>query len=157
MKKLCDDKRPIQSIRKGKAVVAVGSRGITKIVAYSDVGPTGYAAPWLAVYEGDHLRLRFEAAGWVISYADPVPAQPPPNSPVGVPVISALRHASRPELFTLFIPMGERVVYLYVRRTQGWHVIPLLEWADNSTVSWRKTEKPAWASRPNLACLLEDD
>lgn len=156
MKTLPKDKRPIESVHKGDRTILVGTRGVTKIVVYEELGQGSYV-PWLAVYAGDHLQLRLDAAGCAIGYGDPVP-EPAPAQECCLPtppVVRALRDWVG--LVTTFIPLGERMVYIYVHHTLKWYFAPLSEWADDSTPNWVWTVTPAWASHPDLACLLPDE
>ena len=65
--RLIDDPRPIKSawahtVLEGCDVGAeVGYQGTTRIVPYEEVGQMALL-PWLAVYKGDHLASRLNAA-----------------------------------------------------------------------------------------------
>jgi len=59
-----DDERPIRSVAtqgEDYSYWCVGQLGITRIVAYRENGQ-GASVPWLAVYEGDWLAHRVNAA-----------------------------------------------------------------------------------------------
>jgi len=67
MKTILDDKREISAIwlvvfdNLHKNVMRVGDDGITKIEVYAEYGQMA-GAPWLAVYKGEHLLVRMNAA-----------------------------------------------------------------------------------------------
>lgn len=71
---MLSDPRPILAVRLGgvDTVAEVGRYGVTKIVCYGE--PSHYCdRPYVAVYYGDHLAARHDAAGLSIIYADPEP------------------------------------------------------------------------------------
>jgi hypothetical protein len=59
-----DDERPIKTITtqgESYSIWTVGRTGVTRIVAYRENGQ-GASVPWLAIYEGDWLAHRVNAA-----------------------------------------------------------------------------------------------
>lgn len=59
-----DDERPIKSVAtqgEGYSYWCVGRGGVTHIVAYRENGQ-GAGVPWLAIYEGNWLAHRVNAA-----------------------------------------------------------------------------------------------
>ena len=72
-KRILEDDRPIVMVvfpDKTEDFWEVGKGGITRIVAYAEVGNGAYV-PWLAVYHGDAILQRVNAAYTEgIQYAD---------------------------------------------------------------------------------------
>lgn len=53
----------------GRNVAVVGQRGVTRIVCYGE--PSHYSArPYFAIYKGDFLSERIDAAGLTVYYAE---------------------------------------------------------------------------------------
>lgn len=69
MKTMLNDDRPIAAVWQGENPVArVGYNGVTRIVCYGE--PSHYCdRPFVAVYEGDHLRSRHDVSGCDVFYA----------------------------------------------------------------------------------------
>lgn len=67
---MLQDDRPILWVAwpYGSALMKVGMGGVTKIVAYGEPGHMANI-PWLAIYKGDVLWQRVDAAGKEIGYA----------------------------------------------------------------------------------------
>jgi hypothetical protein len=67
-----EDERPIHGVESiahpEEHGWAVGVDGVTKIVIYAEFGQQAYV-PWLAIYKGDAIAVRLDAAGMVIRYA----------------------------------------------------------------------------------------
>ena len=62
-KQILEDDRPITTLvfPGGESYWQVGASGVTRIVAYAEVGQGAYV-PWFAVYTGETLTQRVNAA-----------------------------------------------------------------------------------------------
>lgn len=71
---MLSDPRPIDAVWRGDDLLAkVGQNNVTEIVVYGE--PSHYCdRPFIAIYEGDHLRSRHDATGCEIFYAAPEPS-----------------------------------------------------------------------------------
>ena len=67
METILEDKRTIVGLAEGQWFARVGDDDITKIVAYAETGQRAYV-PWFAIFKGDVLTHRIDAAGLLISY-----------------------------------------------------------------------------------------
>jgi hypothetical protein len=75
--KMLDDKREVSAViwANGNAWFRVGKHGTTAIKLYPETGPMGWV-PWIAIYKGDVISDRIDAAGKEIEYAEGYQAQP---------------------------------------------------------------------------------
>ena len=64
---LIEDSREIFAIGGVYSAIFVGSNGVTKIVPYHENGQMA-AVPWFAVYCGDEIWRRYDAAGMWVEY-----------------------------------------------------------------------------------------
>lgn len=73
-KQMLNDPRLISAVwRVDERLAKVGENYVTKIVVYGE--PSHYCdRPFIAIYEGDHLRSRHDATGCEIFYAAPEPS-----------------------------------------------------------------------------------
>jgi len=67
--RMLEDKREIKSLAQDIWFVQVGEEGVTKIIAYGE--PALYNnVPWFAIYKGNFLAQRVDAAGMVVAYKE---------------------------------------------------------------------------------------
>ena len=68
IKTLLEDTREIEGVYRDGSWWAVGIDGCTSIIAYPEMGQMAHV-PWFAIFNGDDIVKRVDAAGHLVVYA----------------------------------------------------------------------------------------